>query len=265
VARETPQPRLDATFGPKRPRDDGYRHYSKALCHDREDDHSDGDCCDSDSSYSSKSKRRRISESPSAEEQQPEEVIFWDYSRNCTPHSERLSGWTTRTKVMDNTSIAGPGRPSPDRPTCNLEGWQDLKQLFAKAVEMYESALFSDFPHGVDLKIVLAQEPSETIPLLRGVIHECHHFMKAYHDPSVLFATPPQPPETRSVFSKERDRYWLTERPPLYPPADNLRPQKREQGQSSADGLSVKPAALELSAEKKWYELPLRVRAVFKS
>ena len=151
VARETPQLRLDTTItGPKRPRDDGHRRYSKALCHDREDDHisSDGDCCDTDSSYSSKSKRRRISESPSAEDQQPEEVIFWDYSRNCTPYSERLSRWTTRTKFMDNTSIAGPGRPSPDRSTCNLEDWQDLKQLFAKAVEMYESPSFSYLPVG---------------------------------------------------------------------------------------------------------------------
>jgi hypothetical protein len=87
--------------------------------------------------------------------------------------------------------------------------------------------------------------------------------MKAYQDPSILFATPPQPPETGSLFSKQRDRYWLTERPPLYPPADNLRPQK-EQGQSSSDSLSIKPAVLELSAEKKWYGFPLCVRAVFK-
>ncbi len=88
--------------------------------------------------------------------------------------------------------------------------------------------------------------------------------MKAYQDPSILFATPPQPPETGSTFSKERDRYWLTERPPLYPPADILRPQKQHQGQSSADGSSVKPSAVDLSTEKKWYGLSLRVRAVFK-
>ncbi len=55
---------------------------------------------------------------------------------------------------MDNASIAGPGRPSPDRSTCNLEDWQDLKQLFAKAVEMYESPLFSGFPDRVDLKFL---------------------------------------------------------------------------------------------------------------
>jgi hypothetical protein len=30
-------------------------------------------------------------------------------------------------------------------------------------------------------------ETSEALPLLRGVIHECHRFLLVYEDPSVIF------------------------------------------------------------------------------
>lgn len=152
AARET-QPRLDTTIVPKCSRDVddiSHRFRSKAHYHNREGERtSDGDCCKSDPSSSSK--RRRIGGPHSAGElEEEEEIVFWDYSRNCTPYPERLSGWITRTKVMDNTSIAGPGRPTPDRSSYDMEDWQDLKQLFAKAVEMYESALFLIVSDGLE-------------------------------------------------------------------------------------------------------------------
>lgn len=60
------------------------------------------------------------------------------------------------------------------------------------------------------------------MPLLRGVIHECHRFMRMYYDPSIVYAPPvpaeagqhpdQTPPEQRLI------RDWLAERPPLYPP-----------------------------------------------
>jgi len=93
----------------------------------------------SDSSSSSSRKRRRLeSESPLTSD--AEEVLYWDYSRRCKPHPERLDKWTTRSKLMD-TSSTGRGVPQATGPPqeCDLEDWEDLKELFAKAVEMYES------------------------------------------------------------------------------------------------------------------------------
>ncbi|KAF9038655.1 hypothetical protein BJ165DRAFT_1407782 [Panaeolus papilionaceus] len=54
--------------------------------------------------------------------------------------------------------------------TWDMEDWDDLKELFNKTTELYD-----------------AQPPSETMPLLRAVIHECHRFMLCYEDPSTLF------------------------------------------------------------------------------
>ena len=46
--------------------------------------------------------------------------------------------------------------------------------------------------------VALAQEASESISLLRGVIHESHRILSAYPDPSTLFTTPTTPPATSS-------------------------------------------------------------------
>ncbi|KAJ3567029.1 hypothetical protein NP233_g6629 [Leucocoprinus birnbaumii] len=80
------------------------------------------------------------------------------------------ANWTARTKIMDVSTTAGPGDSSPTNTAFTYEDWLDLKQLFAKACEQYD---FDD--------------PAETLPLLRGIIHECHRCLLAYHDPSVLF------------------------------------------------------------------------------
>lgn len=100
-------------------------------------DHDDDE--DSDDSAASARKRRRFpSESPPTSD---DEVLYWDYSRKCSPHPERLDKWTTRTKLMDTSSTAGPGQPQPStapRAACDIEDWEDLKELFAKAAEIYE-------------------------------------------------------------------------------------------------------------------------------
>ncbi|KAJ7228873.1 hypothetical protein GGX14DRAFT_692753 [Mycena pura] len=54
-----------------------------------------------------------------------------------------------------------------------VEDWEDLKELFARAAEQYDN-----------------DDVHEALPLLRGVIHECHRFLLLYEDPSVLFAEP---------------------------------------------------------------------------
>ncbi|KXN86208.1 hypothetical protein AN958_10396 [Leucoagaricus sp. SymC.cos] len=87
--------------------------------------------------------------------------------------SDDSTNWTTRTKIMDVSTTAGSGDPSPAESVFTYEDWLDLKQLFVKACEQYE-----------------LDDPAETLPLLRGVIHECHRCLLAYHDPSMLFTTP---------------------------------------------------------------------------
>jgi len=45
-------------------------------------------------------------------------------------------------------------------------------------------------------------EALEALPLLRGVVHECHRFLICYPDPSILFSTHPRPthPQTHSIY-----------------------------------------------------------------
>ncbi|KAJ7047584.1 hypothetical protein C8F04DRAFT_1059399 [Mycena alexandri] len=61
----------------------------------------------------------------------------------------------------------------PGEAETKVEDWEDLKELFGRAAEQYES-----------------DDVNEALPLLRGVIHECHRLMLLYEDPSVLFAVP---------------------------------------------------------------------------
>jgi hypothetical protein len=117
--------------------------------HDADSDSFVDRCCSGDESdYSSSSsflgKRRRLGfDSPFTSSEEDNDVQYWDYSRRCGPQDpQRLSKWTTRSKLMDTSPIVGPGQPSPDRTSCDLEDWEDLKELFAKAAEMYESAFF---------------------------------------------------------------------------------------------------------------------------
>ncbi|KAJ7443052.1 hypothetical protein B0H11DRAFT_2093240 [Mycena galericulata] len=64
----------------------------------------------------------------------------------------------------------------PAEAETKVEDWEDLKELFAHAAEQYE-----------------CDDVNEALPLLRGVIHECHRFLLLYEDPSVLFAEPNHP------------------------------------------------------------------------
>ncbi|KAJ7179325.1 hypothetical protein C8R46DRAFT_1324583 [Mycena filopes] len=51
-----------------------------------------------------------------------------------------------------------------------VEDWEDVKELFGRAAEQYDN-----------------DDVNEALPLLRGVIHECHRLLLAYEDPSVMF------------------------------------------------------------------------------
>ncbi|KIY46382.1 hypothetical protein FISHEDRAFT_47375 [Fistulina hepatica ATCC 64428] len=77
---------------------------------------------------------------------------------------------------MDSTTTAERGAHTTAKSACDIDDWEDLKDLFQKATEQYEQ-----------------DDDAEAAPLLRGVIHECHRFLLHYHDPSVLFLAPYPP------------------------------------------------------------------------
>ncbi|KAH9479254.1 hypothetical protein JR316_0007842 [Psilocybe cubensis] len=186
-------------------------------------------------------RRRRDTDSPptSLDERDTEEVIYWDYSRKCTPNLDIEKDWT-RSKLMDTSPITmssmAPATPgameaaaAAQRATTDLEDWEDLKELFAKAAEMYES-----------------QSPSETLPLLRGVIHECHRFLQMYHDPSVIYTSPPSNNGTPPAVDKKIINDWLL--------AERLHAQHQAKSQSVAtDASTVAPSTTTTTttAEKK--------------
>ncbi len=70
----------------------------------------------------------------------------------------------------------------------------DLKDLFAKAAEQYEGG-----------------SAAEALPLLRGVVHECHRFLIYYQDPSVLFSAP----KAEGQGGGGEKREWSAEKPTL--------------------------------------------------
>lgn len=114
----------------------GSRHPPTSVS-DNED--SDGASCCSSASTASK-KQTHYSPSEYTSDRNEEDIYYWDYLRRCSPYPDRVSSWVARTKMMDTSTTAGPGSQT-DRESFNYEDWEDLKDLFAKAAEHYESAL----------------------------------------------------------------------------------------------------------------------------
>ncbi|KAJ3774523.1 hypothetical protein FB446DRAFT_639701 [Lentinula raphanica] len=147
---------------------------SEATFHDSDSDNELGELDELEiRSSTSSTKRRRLSSSASSDSDSAAELYYWDYSRQCTPPPKRESSWTRRTRIMDTSSLALKGTQTTSKATCDYEDWEDLKDLFSKAVEQYEG-----------------NDASDALPLIRGVIHECHRFLLFYQDPSILFSIP---------------------------------------------------------------------------
>ncbi|KAE9405388.1 hypothetical protein BT96DRAFT_852748, partial [Gymnopus androsaceus JB14] len=144
---------------------------------------------------STSSKKRRFSSSETSSEA---EELYFDYSRQCTPPEKRESSWTRRTRIMDTASLAQKGSQMNSKATCDYEDWEDLKDLFSKAIEQYEG-----------------EDASDALPLIRGVIHECHRFLLFYQDPSVLFSDPTNipghSPQTLTPPDERIHRDWSAE------------------------------------------------------
>ncbi|KAL0563447.1 hypothetical protein V5O48_018619 [Marasmius crinis-equi] len=125
-----------------------------------------------------------------------------------------------RTRIMDISSVASTAN---GRSTLfNYEDWEDLKDLYTSAAQQYETA-----------------DPSESLPLIRGVIHECHRFQKDYQDPSTLFANPAGPAGSRA-------------HSPSWSPSDPSPTVEHPQPSSSSSGKKC-----------KCLELPTSFHAIF--
>ncbi|KAK7022893.1 hypothetical protein VNI00_016880 [Paramarasmius palmivorus] len=146
-------------------------------------------------------KRRRLSRSPSPSassyssfnsdsDQEGDDIYLWDYSAfspspsttpplspvlpSSTPSARAKEKRPLKTSSICATSMARRQEQEEINEAFDKQDWQDLKELFGKATEAYDS-----------------KAADEALPLLRGVIHECHRCLSFYTDPVILFAPPP--------------------------------------------------------------------------
>ena len=101
---------------------------------------SSGDVSDS-STTSPTGKQRRTSNSPPPSEEIRVGPVYWDYSHICSTHPARLNKWKLGAKIMDTSSIAGPGQATSSKAfksDFDLEDWKDLRDLATKAKKTYD-------------------------------------------------------------------------------------------------------------------------------
>ena len=99
-------------------------------------DSDDSDRASSCSTTSTASKKKLSRFSPS----ENTTIGHWDHSRWHSPYPDRVHSWVARTKIMDTSTTAGRGSKQQHE-TLDYRDWEDLKEMFAKAAEQYESAL----------------------------------------------------------------------------------------------------------------------------
>ena len=99
---------------------------------------SSGDVSDSSSTSS---KQRRTSSSPPPSKEIRVAPVYWDYSHICSTHPSRLNKWKLGAKIMDTSSIVGPGHATSEK-TFNLEDWIDLRDLATDAKNTYDGIFF---------------------------------------------------------------------------------------------------------------------------
>ena len=96
---------------------------------------SSGDVSDSSSTSS---KQRRTSSSPPPSEEIRVAPVYWDYSHICCAHLGRLNKWKLGAKIMDTSSIVGPGQSDSNKAEFTLEDWKDLRDLATEAKNTYD-------------------------------------------------------------------------------------------------------------------------------
>jgi len=92
----------------------------------------------SDSSSTSSKRRRTSSSPPPSEEIRVEPLSYWDYSHMCTTHPDRLNKWKTGVKILDTSTIVGPGEVTSNKASFSLEDWKDLRDLATEAKNIYD-------------------------------------------------------------------------------------------------------------------------------
>jgi hypothetical protein len=173
---------------------------SNIVISDKEDKNiSSGDVSDSSSTSP---QQRRTSSSPPQFEEIRVTPVYWDYSHICSTHPDRLNKWKLGDKIMDTSSIVGPGQAASNKTEFSLEDWIHLRDLATEAKNTYDGIKKNppyDLPDILFTVKILDHDLSAAIPILRAVIHECHRCLKFQPDPSVVFAAPlhkkkPEPP-----------------------------------------------------------------------
>ncbi|KIY47826.1 hypothetical protein FISHEDRAFT_74273 [Fistulina hepatica ATCC 64428] len=83
---------------------------------------------------------------------------------------------THRTKIMDSATTAARGAHTTAKSVCDIDDWEDLKDLLQMATEQYEheSAIYFSPGWLSDSFWATEDDDAEAVPLLGGVIHECH-------------------------------------------------------------------------------------------
>lgn len=107
---------------------------------DKEKNISSGNVSDSSSTSL---KQRRTSSSPQPSEEIRVSAIYWDYSHICSTHPDRLNKWKLGDKIMDTSSIVGPGLATSNtgkalKSDFDLEDWKDLRDLATEAKKTYD-------------------------------------------------------------------------------------------------------------------------------
>ena len=97
---------------------------------------SSGDVSDS-SSTSPKQRRTSNSPPPSEEIRVAPVSSYWDYSHICSTHLDGLNKWKLGDKIMDTSSIVGPGQNASSK-IFSLEDWKDLRDLATEAKNTYD-------------------------------------------------------------------------------------------------------------------------------
>ncbi|KAI0924171.1 hypothetical protein AcW1_006360 [Taiwanofungus camphoratus] len=174
-------------------------------CPDEDDARDISPLDDDDDRYSSSSassKRRRFSGPWDSTDSSP---FRRSASGSLTPLSDSFANSNAHSRpshrIMTSDRFNTPSTISPKGKhptTADYEDWENLKELFARAAERYDS-----------------DDVAEALPLLRAVIRECDRFLRVHPDPSVIYADAHQQtrrsPESMTPTEERLSRDWGSE------------------------------------------------------
>lgn len=72
--------------------------------------------------------------------------------------------------------------------------WEEMKETLACASELCDRGLCPSYRRDVKIDIIIGDDPSGSIHLLRALIHQSHRFLLRFPDPSLFFSRPASQP-----------------------------------------------------------------------